>query len=200
MRWLHRRNDAELGEARNVGRIDNLRVLDAPARLADFPLVRRDGFECLFVKIENHAVGAIADCVRLDLNAAAQCFFEHRPQVFRLFGEITGSVGRVAVRFEQRRAARAERAVENDFDRALREMVIVGADYGEWRHLADGLRISWKDATLRASFARAVNGVDKPQLHFSVGVKLAHKIDIVLVAAGVLNFAPAEFDLAFDAE
>ena len=54
------------------GGIENLRMLDAPARLANFSLFRRNGFECLFVKIEDHSIGAIADGVRLDLNAATQ--------------------------------------------------------------------------------------------------------------------------------
>ena len=124
MRRLHRRNHAELGEARNVYRIDNLRVFNSPPRFLNLPLVRRHRFERAFVKIENHPIGAIANCVCLDLNASTQCFLKHRFQLFRFFGEVTGSLGRIAVRLEQRRAARTERAVENHFDRALGEMVI----------------------------------------------------------------------------
>ena len=55
---------------------------------------RRDGFERLFVKIENQSIGAIADRVRFDLNAAAQRFFEHRPQLLWFLREKTGRVGR----------------------------------------------------------------------------------------------------------
>src|SRR6184192_4242325 len=97
MRWLHRRNDAELCELRNVGRIDNLRVLDTPAWFPNFSLVRRYRFERLLVKIENHVVCPISDGMGLDLNPAPQRFFEHRPQLFRLLGQKTGSLGRVPI-------------------------------------------------------------------------------------------------------
>ena len=112
--------------------IDNLRVLDSPARFANFSLVRRHGFERLFVKIENQSVGPVADRVCFHLDAAAQRFFEHRSKVFGFLPEKTGSFGRVAVRLQQSRAARAERAVENHFDRALGEMVIERVDGGSF--------------------------------------------------------------------
>src|SRR5439155_268823 len=105
MRRLHRRNHAELGEARNVYRIDNLRVFNSPPRFLNLPLVRRDRFERAFVEVENHPIGAITNCVCLDLNASTQCFLKHRFQLFRFFGEVTGSLGRIAVWLEQRRAA-----------------------------------------------------------------------------------------------
>src|SRR2546423_10007700 len=41
MRRLHRRNDAEAGKSRNVRGGNDLRMLDAPARLADFALAGR---------------------------------------------------------------------------------------------------------------------------------------------------------------
>ena len=102
---LHRRNHTELGEARNVRRIDNLRVLNSPARFFDFSLIRRHRFECGFVKIENLSVRAIADCVRLNLDPATQRLFEHWPQLFRFFSEIAGSFGRIVIWLQQRRAA-----------------------------------------------------------------------------------------------
>ena len=54
--------------------LENLRVLDPPARFLHFAVVRRDGFERFFVEIEDGAIGAVADRVRLDLDAAAQGF------------------------------------------------------------------------------------------------------------------------------
>ena len=78
VRWLHRSDDAELCETRKVLRGENLCVLDAPARFANLSLVRRNGLERFFVKIEDHSIRAIADGVRFDLNAAAQRFLEHR--------------------------------------------------------------------------------------------------------------------------
>src|SRR5207247_4010405 len=89
MRRLHRSNDAELGETRNVLLAQNLRVLHPPANvtrlwmaeLCDAGLAgvrpsnqnvsffRRHGFERVLVKIENSALGAVSDRVCLDLNA-----------------------------------------------------------------------------------------------------------------------------------
>src|SRR5439155_25353189 len=95
-----------------------------PARLANFSRVRRHSFERLFVKIEDQPVRTVAYCMCLDLNAAAKRFFKHRLQFFRLLGQITGSIRRIGVRFEQGSAARTERSVEDHFDRALREMMV----------------------------------------------------------------------------
>ena len=59
MHGLHRGNDAELREARDVGVIEDLNVLDAE------PMVdRRDGFERGLVRVERDAVAAVADGVR----------------------------------------------------------------------------------------------------------------------------------------
>src|SRR6266404_1346366 len=149
MRRLHRRNYAEFGKPREVGEIDNLRVLNPPPGLPNFSLLGWNGFERLFIEIEDHPVRPIANRVCLDLNTAAQRFFEHRSQFLRFFREITRSAGRVAVWFQQRRAARTECAVENDFDRALAEMVIVSVDC--WSFAQESLRV----------FTRTINGVDK---------------------------------------
>ena len=48
-------------------------------------------------------------------------------------------------------------------------------------------------------FSRAKNAIDEPDFGFAVSERLLNKSDIFLVAAGVLNFAPAEPNLAFDA-
>src|SRR5438876_7071026 len=85
---------------------------------------RRHGFKRLLVKIENSAIGAVADRVRFDLNATAQRLFKHWRQLFRFLREETGAVGFVRIGREQGRAARAERTIKNHFDRALREAVI----------------------------------------------------------------------------
>src|SRR5436305_759604 len=84
-----------------------------------FSLIGRHCFKCSFIKIENRAVRAIPDRMRLDLESATQRFFEHWTQLLRFFGEITRSFRRIIVRLKQRRAARTESAVENNFDRAL---------------------------------------------------------------------------------
>ena len=126
--------------------------------------------------------------MRLDLNAAAQGFLEHRVQLFGFFGEITGSFGRVTVWLQQRRAARAERAVKDHFERALREVVIV---------IVDGRSLFQKSLRI---FPRPINRVDKAQFYFSLVETFSNYFDVVCIAAGVLNFAPAEFDLAIHCE
>ena len=97
---MHRRDDAEFGEAREVLRAQNLRVLDAPAGLADFSLIRRHGLQRVFVKIEDRAIRAIADGVGFDLHAAAKRFLEDRLQLCFFLGEIAGSLRRVRIRFQ----------------------------------------------------------------------------------------------------
>jgi hypothetical protein len=57
---LHRGDDAELGETGQVGGIDVLRVLDAPAKV--LPAVG-GGLKGLLVDVEDFAVGAVANRV-----------------------------------------------------------------------------------------------------------------------------------------
>ena len=64
---LHRRNDAELGEARDVGVIEDLHVLDAKTVID-----RRHGLERRLVGVERDAIAAVADRVRADLEAVLQ--------------------------------------------------------------------------------------------------------------------------------
>ena len=60
-------------------------------------------------------------------------------------------------------------------------------------------RRSLAQKTLRI-FARAENGIGKTQFHFFLVETFSNYFDIVGIAAGVLNFAPAEVDLALDSE
>src|SRR5258706_4107307 len=108
VRRLHGRNDAQLLEPGNVERIHDLRVLDAPARICDLALIRRDSFQSLLVLVENEAITSIADSVRLTLNAFAQSFLEHGQEIFFLDGQTAGSVGSIWIKLEQCRAARTE--------------------------------------------------------------------------------------------
>ena len=90
------------------------------------------------------------------------------------------------IRCEQGRAARTERTVENHFDRALREMVI---------KCVQGRSVFQQCV---GGFARTVSRIVNAQLHF---VRVEGASDDCLIrqfTAGVLNFAPAEFDLAID--
>ena len=117
----------------------------------------------------------------------AQRFFKHRRQLFRFLREETGSVGFVRIRREQGRAARTERTIKNHFDRALRETVI---------ECIQGRAIFQQCV---GGFTGAVSGIEHAQFHFSGGVGAPDDFLIRQLTAGVLNFAPAEFDLAIDA-
>ena len=162
-------------------------MFDSPARFfSDFPLFRRNRFQCLLVKIENHAISAITDCVRFDLYPAAQRFLEHRLELVWFLREIAGRFGRVAVRFQQRGSTRTQRPVKNNFDCTLCESVIEFIDCRSF--FQKSLRI----------FARSVNRIDESNFRCAINVGVPDKIDIVLVAAGILDFAPAQTDLAID--
>ena len=47
-------------------------------------------------------------------------------------------------------------------------------------------------------FARTVDGVDESNFDFSGFEFFADNVDIFLVTSGILDFAPAEFELAVD--
>src|ERR1039458_3630651 len=62
---LHGGDDAELSEARDIGGVEVLRVLDAPAEV----LFIRVCFEGVLEDVEGFAVGAVADGVDAELEA-----------------------------------------------------------------------------------------------------------------------------------
>src|SRR6185503_11368578 len=95
VRRLHRRNDSELRKARNVGWVDNLRVLDAPTWISNLSFRHWHSLERRLVLVEYKTIRAIADRMRFDLNAFLQSVDEHRSQVFGFESEEAGSVGRV---------------------------------------------------------------------------------------------------------
>ncbi len=96
-------------------------------------------------------------------------------------------------------------------------MVIIGVD--NWKTgvapvLADG-PLAWQTAGMAVCpdsrgrlsseqrpriVAWPVNRIDKTQFYFPVVEALADYVDVVGMTSGVLNFAPAEADLAIDSE
>ena len=117
---LHRRNHAELREARDVGVIEHLHVLDAKTVID-----RRDRFERRFIRVERDAVAAIADRVRSDLEAVLERARRNVAQVLGRGLEQPGILGIVGVGIEERRAARAERAVGVELDGPNPEVAVV---------------------------------------------------------------------------
>ncbi len=120
---LHRRNHAQLRKARNILRAQDLRVFDAEAMIA-----RGHGRERGLVGVEHDAVAAIADRVHRCLEAGAQRAGGDVLDVGLRGAQQSGVAGIVAVGFQQCGAARAERAVDIEFDRANLQASIVRAD------------------------------------------------------------------------
>ena len=88
----------------------------------------RHGCKRLFVFVENETIRAIADRVRFNLDAFAQRFDQHRPQLFRFHGQKSRRVRRIGIWLLERCATRTERAVRNHFDGAESESITVRAD------------------------------------------------------------------------
>ena len=76
MNGLHRRDDAKLAEARQVGGIEVLGVLDAPTQIG---LAGMSG-EGFLKDVENDAVAAIADSVDVELTTGLNHHFSHLAQ------------------------------------------------------------------------------------------------------------------------
>ena len=115
---LHRGNDPEFGEARNVGGTDDLGVLDAPARRIDRALGRRHRRERFLVPVERQVIAAIADGVGGDLDAALEVRLHHRQGIGFLHLQEAGVARRIRIGFEQGRAARSQRAVHEELHHA----------------------------------------------------------------------------------
>ena len=103
---LHRGDDAVAGEARQIGRIDDLGMLDPPAPVAPI------GGGKLLDRVEQSGIGLVADRVDRDLEIV------HRRPAHQILehGVVdqgqAALAGRVAIGLLQPGAARAERAVE----------------------------------------------------------------------------------------
>ena len=121
---LHGGDDAELSEARNVGGVDVLGVLDAPAQV----LLVGVGFEGVFEDVEGFAVGAIADGVDAELEAVLDGEFGGLADVGGIVGIEAAAIGLVGVGCEQPGAARAEGAIDGALDGAHGKEIIARAD------------------------------------------------------------------------
>ena len=120
VRRLDRGDHVERLEARDLRGVEDLRVLVAhPQRLRG-----RHFLLHALEHVHRHPVAAIADRVDAGLKAGLRRRERLRVDLVGRRGEEAGRAGLVAVRFEQRRAARAERAVRADLDRAHREPMI----------------------------------------------------------------------------
>ncbi len=100
MDGLHCGHHPDLGETRDVLRVEVLGVLDPPAQIAGLG----NPFIGLFIDIEGGSVGPIPDGVRAELEAV----FEREPrgfaQLLRCDDIETDAAGEISVGFEQPRA------------------------------------------------------------------------------------------------
>ena len=101
--------------------------------------------------------------------------------------EVTGGFGRVRVGLEQGGAARTERSVENYFECPLRETVLVTIQCHPVMQQRDRRR------------PRCVDRIIDTQFHLAGIERMPHPRDIRQLASRILDFAPAQRDLAFHA-
>ena len=100
---LHRRDHAELSEARDVCGAQVLRVLDAPAEILEIGT----RLERLFVNVEHFAIGAIADRVHAQLHAVLQGETGNLRNTLGRRRRQADAGRRITVRREHPRAARS---------------------------------------------------------------------------------------------
>ena len=113
-----------LSEARNVGGVEVLGVLDAPAKV----LLIGVGLEGVFEDVEGFAVGAVADGVDAELEAVLDGEFGGLADVGGVVGVEAAAIGLVGVGSEQPGAAGAEGAIDCAFDGAHGKEIVARAD------------------------------------------------------------------------
>ena len=120
---LHGWDHPERGEARDVVTVQRLRVLDAEAVIS-----HRMRGERGLVRVEHHAVAAIADGMRRHLEARRERTLGDVLDVPR-GAEQQPAVGRiVAVRLEQRGAAGSHGTISVELDAADPQAIVIEAD------------------------------------------------------------------------
>ena len=146
-----------LAEPRQIGRIDDLRVLDPPAPIA---LVGRRE---LVDGVQHHRIGAVADRVNRDLEVVDTRAAHEVAELGLVHAQQPGVGGIVRVRRFQRGAARAEGAVEEQLETVEPEPVVIkprgrsrAADQG---HRVDPERIGDDPDAQRAQIPGAAIGL-----------------------------------------
>src|SRR5690348_1909865 len=125
MNGLHGRDYAKLSEARNVRRIQVLRVLDPPPQ----GVRRRILGEYLLERIERFAIRAVANRMDRKLEAISRRNSSDLHNCAHESYILARNVRCVAVRLEEPCAARAERSVRQNFPNATHgEMIVRVAD------------------------------------------------------------------------
>ncbi len=125
---LHGSDHAQFREARNVGWIDMLRMLDAPSQGFLIRMLLEDGF----VYIQHFAICAITDGVDAELIAVGNRELRGLPYIGRILRReprsVRSSRRQVGVRLQHPRAARPKRAIHHALDGPNGEVVVGCAD------------------------------------------------------------------------
>ena len=111
VRGLEGSDHTQLRKARNVGRIDDLAVLVAPARFGQSAFFRRHLSQGFLDPVQEVPVAAVADGVDIHLHPVAQGLGHQRDRLVRLGDCQSGGFRTIGIRLQQRCAARAQRAV-----------------------------------------------------------------------------------------
>lgn len=129
MNGLHRGSDAEFGKARDIGRIEMLGMLDAPAQITFLGVLAKN----TLVEVEDLAIGAVPDGMDAEVEAVVDGDFGGLADVGDILGieaAIVGSTrGQIGVGLEEPGAARAERTVHLALDGADGKMIVREADH-----------------------------------------------------------------------
>ncbi len=125
MHSLHSGDHAELAEARNVGGVQVLGVLDTPSQV----LLVRVLAEDLLIDVEHFAVGAIADSMHAELVSVPDCQFGGLANIGGVFGVQARAVGLVVIGRQQPGAARTEGPIDLPLDGAHGEEIAAGRDH-----------------------------------------------------------------------
>ena len=143
--------------------------------------------ECALVLVEREPVAAVADRVRLDLDAAPEARDRHTQDLLRRIDQKPRGRRRVAVGREERRAAGTDRAIDIELDRAHGQAWIAGFPVTAEREQPVGVR------------ARAIDRNIEPEPDRTGRVQPADLLDLLPGRSGDLQSGPAEADTAFGA-
>ena len=150
---LHGRDDAQFAEARNIGGVEMLRMLDAPAQVLLVGMLVEDAL----VDIEHFAVGAVADGVDAELMSCRDGDLRGLANIggiLRVHAAAVRASAGIGVRRQQPGAARAERAIHIALDGANGEVIVREADDAVLANFRGKLRCRARGASPTAA-ARA---------------------------------------------
>src|SRR5260370_41181804 len=111
MRGLHGGDDFELPKTDEVHGLYDLRMFDAVTAIAGAV-----GFQYGFEDVESNAIGAVADGVKIEVEAGPIAFGGHDAQFFWIVNEDSGGGRVIGIWLQHCGRARTERAIRGRFE------------------------------------------------------------------------------------